>query len=321
MSDGDQFLRKATLIVGQKDGDSGLDLSELRFRFRIQQSDVERPNTAEIRVYNLSKDTIKTLTSGKVEFTRVVLQAGYQNAAFGVIFDGTIKQFRVGRENATDSYIDILAAHGDIEYNFGVVNKTLAAGSTVKDRISAVSKQMGLSLDYKSVEASQSTGGTLPRGKVLWGMGRTHVRNAARSIGSSWSIQDGKVVVTPLDGYLDGEAVVLTSKTGMVGIPEQTDQGIQVRCLLNPKLKIGGLVHIDNASINATEAQQSSALPAGQMPFDRRAGLQYVADISNDGFYRLFVVEYTGDTRGREWYADLTCLSVDKSSKKVLANE
>ncbi len=325
MAEGDQYLRKATLIIGQKDGDEGLDLSEMRFRFKIQQSDYERPNTAEIRVYNLSKDTVKEITKGaKVEFTRVVLQAGYQNAAFGVIFDGTIKQYRIGRENATDTYLDILAAHGDEEYNFGVVNKTLAAGYTQNDVIKASAEAMSLKVDTKSSEGMESTGGTVPnpRGKVMFGMARAHARNAATTMGSTWSIQDRKVVVTPLQGYREGEAVVLNARSGMIGIPEQTDQGIQVRCLLNPKLKIGGLVQIDNESINKTVAQQSSALPAGQMRYDSIKGQPiFLANIADDGFYRLYVVEYIGDTRGRDWYCDLICLAVDKSSKKVLANE
>lgn len=315
-----QFGRKATLIVAA--GDDGLDLSELRFKFVVRNSDNESPNTAAIRVYNLSDDTVRKITGRTpVEYTRVVLQAGYESA-HGVIFDGTIKQFRRGKENATDSYLDILAAAADIEYNFSVCNSTVAAGSSASDRAKIIAAQMGLQLG----EAAALTGGILPRGKVLWGMARTQMRCEAANRGASWSIQDGKVDVLPLDGYLPGEAVVLSSLTGMVGIPEQTEQGVKVRCLLNPKLRIGGLVQIDNASINQTSQADLRAsgfpargLPAGQLPFDKYAGVQMLADVSSDGFYRLYVVEYIGDTRGQEWYAELTGLAVDKSSNKVLA--
>lgn len=322
MLDGAQYLRKATLIVGEKDGEEGIDLSELRFRFRICQSDFERPNTADIRVYNLSREKIMALTSGKVEYNRVVLQAGYQNADFGVIFDGTIKQFRIGRENQVDTYLDILAAHGDLPYNFAVINKTLAPGSTYLDRVNATCDAMQLKLDKRSADVMRATGGTLPRGKVMFSLGRVQMRHAVKSNNASWSIQNGKVVVTPIDGYREGEAVVLNSQTGMIGVPEQTEQGIMVRCLLNPKFEIGGLVKIDNASINQTIAQQSVKLTAGQSRYDSRISQeQYLANVESDGYYRVFVVDYIGDTRGREWYADLTCLAVDKSSKKVLANE
>jgi len=318
-----QWIRKVTLIVTA--GEEGLDLSELRIRFKITNSDSESPNTAVIRVYNLSPDTVRKVT-GKtnVEFTRVVLQAGYINAAYGVIFDGTIKQFREGKENATDTYLDILAAAGDIEYNFGICNATVAAGSNAEERARVVGSQMGLQMG--DISALKATGGVLPRGKVLWGMGRALMRCEADSAGATWTIADGKVQILPLDGYLPGEAVVLNAATGLVGIPEQTEQGVVCRCLLNPKLRIGGLMQINNDLINQTSQADLRAsgfpernLPAGQIAYDRYAGVQLFADVTCDGFYRLYVVEFIGDTRGKDWYADIIGLAVDKSSNKVIA--
>lgn len=321
---GQQWIRKAALIVADAAGE-GLDLSELRFKFKVAASDNESPNTATIRVYNLADDTVKKIIGRTpVEFTRVVLQAGYENAAYGVIFDGTIKQFRRGKENATDSYLDILAAEADIEFNFGVLNSTIAAGSTAQTRVAQAAQQMGLQLGNAPALAA---GGTLPRGKVFWGMGRAMLRTEAMNVGATWNIQGGKVNVVPLDGYLPGEAVVLSAATGLIGIPEQTEQGIRARCLLNPKLQIAGLVQIDNASINQTSQADLRAsgfptrnLELGQIAYDKYAGTpQMFADVTADGFYRLYVVEFIGDTRGQEWYAELVGLAADTSTKKVLA--
>lgn len=314
---GEQFGRKASLIVAG--GSSGIDLSELHFKFNVSVADGPSPDNASIRIYNLSADTVKQITGRTpVEYTRVVLQAGYESS-YGVIFDGTIKQFRKGRENATDTYLDILAAASDIEYNFGVVNKTLAAGATQQQIATTVAEQMGLAVG--SVQADNSlkvTGGVLPRGKVLWGMGHLHMRNLAASMGATWNISDGKINVIPLTGYLPGEAVVLNSATGMVGIPEQTDQGVKVRCLLNPKIHIGGLMQIDQASINTTSAQASFALPAGQLQFNNYE-VGFYADVTADGYYRCYVVEFNGDTRGQDWYTDIIGLAADISSKTVQA--
>ncbi len=305
------WLRKASLIVAI--GEKGLDLSEMHFKFQILDSDEQSPNTANIRIYNLSDATVKSVQG---EYTRVILNAGYQNGNYGVIFDGTIKQFRRGRENATDTYLDILASHGDIPYNFSVINSTLAASATSASNIlNTVGSGMGLPINNQLT----STGGVLPRGKVLWGMGRDIMRQATRNQGATWSIQNGVVQVIPLTGYLPTEAVVLTSNTGMIGLPEQTDEGIKVRSLLNPKLDIGGTVQIDNASINQTFAQGQNALSVGQLPYNQYAGVQFLADVSNDGLYRLYVVEHTGDTRGQEWYSDLICLAIDQATKTVKA--
>jgi hypothetical protein len=243
----------------------------------------------------------------------VVLQAGYENGAFGVIFDGNVKQFRKGRLSATDTYLDLLCADGDLGYNFSVANQSLAAGSTSAQRTAAIIKSMSpLGLSAGSI--APSTGGVLPRGKVLFGMSRALMRAEAQTQGATWSIQNGKINVIPLNGYLPGEAVVLDSTSGLIGLPEQTDNGIKVRCLLNPKIVPGGLVKIDNKAINQIIQANPNAAP---IAFNQWTGIQLLADVTSDGLYRVFVAEHEGDTRGVAWYSDLICLSVDSVTKKV----
>jgi hypothetical protein len=40
----------------------------------------------------------------------------------------------------------------------------------------------------------------------------------------------------------------------------------------------------------------------------------YPATVTNDGFYRVMVAEHVGDTRGNDWYTELTCLAADISA-------
>src|SRR6516164_2276463 len=122
----DLWMRKISLLIlPSTDPDSGtekgLDLSTLRIRFRTHQADVtaQRPPWATIRVYNLSPSTEKTAIQ---EYNSVVLNAGYQNGKYGVIFKGQIKDFRRGHESTVDSFLDIEAAAGDIYYNFATTN-------------------------------------------------------------------------------------------------------------------------------------------------------------------------------------------------------
>lgn len=300
-----QWLRKASLVLTA--GEKGIDLSEMHFKFSVNQGDVQSPNNASIRVYNLANTTQQKVQK---EYSRVILQAGYENGAYGVIFDGTIKQFRRGRENATDTYLDILAADADVGYNFGVCNSTLSAGSSPAERIAVIASVLGV----QSGSIAPYTGGVLPRGKVLFGMARAKAQCAASSQFATWSVQNGKLQVIELDGYLPGEAVVINSFTGLIGIPEQTENGIRARCLLNPKLRIGGLVKLDNVTINDTIQRDPNAAP---VPFNQYTGLQLLADISSDGVYRLYVAEFTGDTRGNEWYTDMVMLSVNQANRSV----
>lgn len=299
-----QFNRKATLIVAN--GDKGIDLSQLRFVFQISAADIETPNTAFIRVYNVSDDTANKI---RKEYTRVILQAGYDNANFGVIFDGTLKQIKRGRENATDNFLDLIAADGDIPYNFAVLNKSLSAGMSQADRLDAIAKAAGVEVTYRP---ASFPGGVLPRGKVLWGMFRDEMRNFATTTGTTWNIQDGKIQVVPLTSYVPGEAVVLTSRTGMIGLPRQTQLGIEVRCLLNPRIRIGTRVKIDNKSIQEAFRQVTRATES--LTQEAYTAFAKLATISADGFYRVLSIDYEGDTRGNSWYCDLVCLAIDPSA-------
>lgn len=294
-----QFGRKVSLIIGQNSGDA-LDLSELRFRFDVRRGDLQTPNSCRIRVYNVSSDTARR---AQKEFSRVVLQAGYPGN-FGIIFDGTIKQARRGRESQTDTYLDITAADGDSAYNFAVVNTTLAAGSTAADHVAAACTAMnpyGVTQGYLPELPSNP----LPRGKVMFGMARDFMRWTARTCQTVWSIQDGKVVMVPETSYMPGEIPVITAETGMVGLPEQTQSGITVKMLLNPSVKIGRLIKIDNASVQ----QYEYSLNVGQQAQNERIEKQ--AKLQDDGFYYVMLAEHTGDTRGNEFYTDVICLAAD----------
>lgn len=303
----DQWIRKVELVLFS--GEKGIDLSEFRITFQIRNADVENPNSANIRVYNLSQATIQTI---KGEYSEVILNAGYVNGNFGAIFKGTIKQFRIGKENATDTYLDILAADGDIGYNQGVVNTTLAKGSTIESAVTTAAGAMpGLQVDQTNIVIDKQHTPNI-RGVVMFGMARARLRNFASTLDSTWSIQNGKAVFVPRAGYLPGEAVKINVATGLIGLPQQTDQGIRLQCLLNSRIRIGGLVQLNNDEIIQLMQRDPNAAP---IPYDQWAGFQYNAPLSKDGIYRAYVVEHEGDTRGNPWFTDLICLAVDLSAE------
>lgn len=321
-----QFGRRASLIVTRAavQGNnpsafvaaSTIDLSQMHFRFRTAQQDVESPNNCTVRVWNLRPETVEAMV--KYEYNRLIVQAGYGQTGFGVVFDGTIKQYRVGKENATDTYVDILAADGDFAYNWAVVNRTLKSGWTQGQAIDAAAAAMqdkGVNPGY--IDKEGLLGGTVPnpRGKVMFGLARQFLRSSARSCGATWSIDNGQLNVVPLEGFKPGEAVVLSAQTGLIGRVEQTNTGMEATCLLNPRIEIATLVQIDNRSINRL-INSSSNLHG--VPFNQNAGFpQLLASEAADGLYRVFVAEHEGDTRGGPWYTHLTCLAVNPITKKV----
>ena len=290
-----QWIREYSLTV--EGAGSAIDASDLRIRFKVDQNTLQRPNSAEITITNLSNETAdKIQKEGKL----VTLSAGYEGAS-KLLFKGDIIQKRKGRENPVDTYLTILATSGDKAYNFAVVNKSLAAGHTFRDQVNAAfepMKEHGITLGHIGDLGSK----VMPRGRTMFGMARDFLRDIAFSTNTAWSIQNNKLQVLENQKTLPGQAVVLNSQTGMVGMPVQTINGIIVRCLLNPEIRPGTRIQINQSSIqtaafspNYTAEVQNSMLPS----------------IAEDGFYKALVVDHVGDTRGNPWYTDIVCIRAD----------
>jgi hypothetical protein len=291
-----QWIREVKLQVAG--GSTITDLSALRIRFQTMQNNLQRPNSAHITITNPSPDTAKRLQK---EGTVVRLEAGYQDGGPALIYQGNLIQKRVGRENPVETYLDMLAGDGDQAYNFATVSKTLSAGSTFRDQVDVVAQSMkeyGVEIGYIPDLGDKK----MPRARSLFGMARDIMRDIAFSTGCSWSIQDGKLTMVKNQESLPGDVHVINSNTGMVGLPEQTLDGIKVRMLLNPKIKPGSRLKIDQASVqtalfspNYTAEVQNSMIPS----------------LADDGVYKCLVVEHQGDTRGLSYYTNVTCIRAD----------
>lgn len=307
-----QFGRDFSILVSDKSG-KALDLSKLHTKFSIKKSGIMTPNVADIRIYNLKSDTQNEIINK--EYTRVIINAGYVGNS-GRIFSGNIKQTITGRENSTDTFLDIVAGDGDQAYNFAVVNKTIGGngqGVKASDQISAATDALGKEGIGKNYIGATSDN-KLPRGKSIYANARDVLRSVSDSQKSSkdpkgftWSIQDEQVVFLSQGTFLPGEVVILNSKTGMIGTPQQTILGVSCKCLLNPKIKVHSRIQIDNKSVEQYKLNfQVPGSPANTP-----------VPLSLDGVYYVFVAEHTGDNRGLDWYTNLVLLVVNPSDNPI----
>jgi hypothetical protein len=290
-----QYLRACALIVD--DGrDGALDLSAFRVVFHITAADVQTPNTAIIRVYNLAPATAIKVRS---EFKRVTLSAGYGNTP-GLIFAGQIRQVIIGNDNATDSFIEIIAADGDGAYLKAFISQTLAAGWTPADLrktcldamapYGIVAGPMAELPDVKGIRV-------LP----LHGYARDYLARLCDTYAMTWSIALNLLHMQPVAGATSSERIPLNAQTGLIGWPRQTIDGIMIRSLINSKITAGKTVQINSRSVQ--EARISTTTDY----VDMRPGL------SSDGDYRVWAASYVGDTRGQDWYMDLVCTGVGQA--------
>lgn len=315
-----QWLRKVSLIVAGKDG-KGLDLAQFKIRFEVRHKFIYMPGVLEATIFNLKKETINLIKSygnpspNDYDPTgpQIILQAGYAGN-YGVIFKGNIKQIMVGRDGPENSYVHLFAADGDLAYTYDTINKTLASGWNQKDLYGVCQN----SFTKHGITAGE-TPATLktipaPRGRVCFGMTRDIMHNVAANNGLEWLFIQNELVSIPISAYRQGEAIELNMQSGLINVPMQSETAITFMCLLNPSIKWGSRIKINNKLIAQYlyDKHPAGITPAGQAPVMAPAPLSNAADV--DGYYKVFYVDHHGDTRGEEWYTEITALAVDSTT-------
>ncbi|MDD4958381.1 MAG: hypothetical protein PHS51_03465 [Gallionella sp.] len=284
------FGRAASLVLADSSG-NGIELNELAFEFEVSHPSKQTPQLLRVKIYNLADATIQQISA---EFSQVQLKAGYASS-FGTIFNGTIAQKKVGRESSTDSFVEIYGTNNDLGYNFSSVNTTLQAGYThanVYDVLGSSFGQFGINKQKAPAFPPQ----IFPRGKVMYGDAKHHARQLAATTGMNWNITtDGQFRMLPSHGSTPDQAIVITPASGLLGTPEQTINGITVRCLLNPALHIDGMIDLKTAQIT----------PA-TLNFDYSV-VNFFPGISKTGLYRILWVEHVGQSRGEQWESNIVC--------------
>lgn len=279
------YGRRYRVIVRVGGGDTALDVSDLRCTFKIVKTFSTEPNYSEISIYNLNANTENALIQ---EGNRIILEAGYAGDQYGLIFDGDIIQPIRDKEEGVTYKLTLVSVDGDRFLNTGLVNFSLAKGQTARNTVTECAARAESPVQIGSV--SSSIGAVqLPRGKVIFGLARDVLRQVAQSENATFYVNDGQVNIVRVTDLPEGEIIDLSPASGLVGVPAQGEYGVTAKCLLNPRININTLVHIDNSLVRARQQQIG----------------QPVRNLDNDGIYRVIKVTHVGDTRGDEWYTEI----------------
>lgn len=332
------WMRHFELQLVDENG-QGIELSDFKVTFTIDWFNISSASrVGTFKIYNLSADTVNHITGQ--EFSKVRLIAGYDGIApevsasdvgtvrevdaadvgqsdgrnYGLIFSGEIRYSVTGKDSPIDSYVLIQAADTDLAFATSITSQTLAAGYTVADVNRAL---------MKDFEAKGATEGltpempatVFPRGRVLFGMTRHLMDNVAGQCGATWQFVDGQRQMVANNEYVH-DAIVLNSATGLIGMPQQTiSNGVNVRALINPNIRVNGLIQLDQASVYRTALSNNDIAMAGGQITDQNTDGNITlsgttaqpASIATDGVYIVRGIMYTGDTRGQAWYMDMMC--------------
>lgn len=284
-----QYKRAYELLLISQEGESK-SIKDLRVNFEITKTVLSFPNLAKISIYNPNEDTLSLLEE---KYSSVVLNAGYEGN-LRLIYKGQIRnvyQTKLG----VDRIVTFYSGDGERDFQTAIFNKTFSENVSISAAIKEVINS------FKEVTIGTING--LPqvadklRGQTLSGSSKDILDNFAEEYGFTWSIQDGEVIVTPVEEPLqDEEAVLINASTGMIGSPTVTDIGANVTCLLNPRLLPNKAVKIE--SVNS-ELQLSGLL------------FREVKTTRGEGTYKIQEVVFKGDSREGDWISTVKGRNLD----------
>ena len=278
------FIRRAFIVIDNE------PLPELRVDFTIEKSLVGYPNLANIKVVNL-KDSNRNLLEEKG--LSLELYAGYEDTAVTLTFSGDLINV-VHLKQGPDWYSEIFARDGGNVLDDSVINKAFPAGMTMKNIADELFKEMG---DVKKGLLDGLTDCITGKRSLLraWqasGNIRAIWDELANNCGFEWSINDGVFETTPKNLPVDDvPPVVINQLSGMIGSPERTDIGVNVKNHMLPELKLGRTFKVESVS---------EKINAGNLFF------KDIPPIRNQGVYRIDKLIHAGDTRGNKWETDIS---------------
>jgi hypothetical protein len=312
-SQGPKWLRTCRLEVGKANGGlvKGFSVSDLRVQFEVRKTIYKTPNTANIKIFNLREENEHRIRD---EFDEVRLFVGYRGIP-GVttpqeylLFQGNIRFSYFYREGM-DHIAEIECGDGDKDYHTGVIKAfTLSKDATEAMVIEHILAQF--STTKKGHIAGKKLHQPRIRGKVYSGAIKGIMSDIAKNNDAHWSIQDGKLVMVPVDSTLPGEAIMVSSETGLLGAPEVNDKGITVRTLMDARITPNGKLWLQNNELKLKHLAEQQTGQARKLK-----GPKLPARTDPDGVYKVFSVVHKGDNRALDagsWSSESRCVGLDQ---------
>lgn len=197
-------------------------------------------NECEIKIANLTKATRDFILTETSPFNKnatpksVTISAGRQSYGVTRIFTGDV--ITAVSSQPPDIFVTLKCLTAN--YTKG---KLVSRNHPAQTPLSTISKQvandLNLSLDFqasdKEIGNYNFTGGALKQVDEL---------NSTGTV--SAYVDDGRLVVKDISLPLVNRVTIVNLDTGMVGIPELTEQGIKVKFLLDGQTTLGGLLRV-----------------------------------------------------------------------------
>lgn len=257
---------------------------------------------AEVSIFNPNLQTVQTITEGSI----VSVSAGYQvEGTPAEIFRGILFQAIYSKPDAKTVILTLICFVGIDELVNNFTKVTAGPRATQREIMLAMAANCSTPVPVAYVAPdSDFKAGALPRSSTIFGTPSKLFGNIAAKNDLAYFFDSAGFHIGKIDGSGQSAPDIIyapplqpgqTPEAGvsyrLIGNPQQTQQGVSFRVLLDSRLtfKLPAMrVQIKNAVI------QQAQFGPGQFP------------LTPDGIYFVAGVRFIGDTRGNPWEAEIT---------------
>lgn len=275
---------------------------QLRVVFDISVSPQAALSFADIRLYNLSKDT--PLERGQ----SIIFGAGYENSS-DTIFAGTIRNVLRERDGPSTA-TRLLCYSGSGLMTRGSANSSYGAGAKIVDVLNDIARSWPRQLIIDKEQFKDAP--VFTSGYVIDGDIPQALNDLANKFNFDWLEERGAVVISKRGAERTTTIYDINQFTGMRGIPEVTrgpqGLGVNVSMSLNPYIR-------SNSRINVQS--EYATFNTGNLFIQELAG-----DASVNGIYNVLSLIYKGDSHGDNWSVDIDGIrhNTEETAPVVAAN-
>lgn len=195
-----------------------------------------------LSVYGLPLSVMNQLSTvgtqlNKIYNNSIVVMAGDDESGMKTVFAGSIYTALVDGNNMPQMCLRVIAHPGAYHSVNPVPPISIRGSADVAGMMSNLAKQMGLSFENAGVNVKLSNpyyGGT------AW----SQMLQIARDAGIEVIVDKGTMAIVSPSSYREGDTVLISPETGMVGYPSFNQANIIVRSLYNPAVKFHGLIEV-----------------------------------------------------------------------------
>lgn len=192
-------------------------------------------NECEVKISNLDKATHDYLLSETSPFNqnptpkRLIIEAGRVSTGASLVYQGDITETK--GTQPPDIQVCIKAKTGNFDKG-NIIGRSKSGKTPLSNIARDVANDLGLKLDFQAKEKQISN--YSHSGAALRQVDRLGTTGAVSAY-----INNGTLVVKDINVPLKGKSRVLNLDTGMIGIPEFTEQGIKAKMLFDNQTDLG----------------------------------------------------------------------------------